>query len=246
MRKLINVDNFVRFVFLTFLASTVYVIIRLILAPSVAPSSDYAVLIKGDYIVLLLECIFGVVAMLLPGFLARRIRLSIPSAMILAYAAFIYCAIFLAEVRRFYITVPHWDTILHTFSGIAIGALGFSIVSILNDSDTTAFTLSPFFVALFAFCFALAIGVIWEFYEFTMDSLFDWNMQTYALESGEPFIGQAALVDTMKDLIVDAVGALVISVVGYYSLKKNRIWLKRFQITWMDSDSEGVAVSKRK
>lgn len=231
MKRLFNANNFVLFVFLTFIASTVYVAVRIVVAPSAASAADSAMQIKSDYVVLLFECVFGVVAMLLPGFLKRNIKLSIPSAMVIAYAAFIFCAIYLAEVRSFYNTVPHWDTILHTFSGAAIGALGFSIVSILNDSETTVFTLSPFFVALFAFCFALALGVIWEFYEYTIDGIFDFNMQTYALESGEPLIGRAALIDTMKDLIVDAVGALVISIAGYISLKRNKGWVKEFQIT---------------
>ena len=35
---------------------------------------------------------------------------------------------------------------------------------------------------------------------------------------------------TMKDLIVDALGAFVMSSIGYVSLKYNRGWLERIQI----------------
>jgi len=63
-----------------------------------------------------------------------------------------------------------------------------------------------------------------------MDLFLDSNMQTYALENGTPLIGQAALVDTMKDLIVDALGAFSISVIGYISLKHEKGWLSRFQL----------------
>ena len=62
-------------------------------------------------------------------------------------------------------------------------------------------SMSPAFAALFTFCFALAL-----------DALFQINMQKYALEGGEALAGQAALQDTMGDLIVDFIGALGIAI----------------------------------
>lgn len=62
-------------------------------------------------------------------------------------------------------------------------------------------SMSPAFVALFTFCFALAL-----------DALFQTNMQKYALEGGEALTGQAALQDTMGDLIVDFIGAQGIAI----------------------------------
>ena len=72
-------------------------------------------------------------------------------------------------------------------------------------------SMSPAFVALFTFCFALALDV-----------LFQTNMQKYALEGGEALAGQAALQDTMGDLIVDFIGALAIAIAGYLSLKRGK------------------------
>ena len=72
-------------------------------------------------------------------------------------------------------------------------------------------SMSPAFVALFTFCFALALDV-----------LFQTNMQKYALEGGEALAGQAALQDTMGDLIVDFIGALAIAIAGYLSRKPGR------------------------
>jgi hypothetical protein len=63
-----------------------------------------------------------------------------------------------------------------------------------------------------------------------MDSFLKTNMQKFALETGEPLIGQAALADTMKDLIVTAIGAFVVSVIGYIALRGKKEWFKRFQI----------------
>ena len=39
------------------------------------------------------------------------------------------------------------------------------------------FKLSPVFLALVAFCFSLTVGVLWEFFEFSMDYLFHMDMQ---------------------------------------------------------------------
>ena len=101
-------------------------------------------------------------------------------------------------------------------SGAMLGALGFSLISILNNTKSINVQLSPFFVSLFAFCFSVAIGAIWEIYEYAVDSLLSLNMQKFRLADGTPLIGQNALADTMKDIIVDTISALVISVAGYY------------------------------
>lgn len=185
---------------------------------------------REDYVLMLLQCLLGIAAILVPMRLMRRWDVEIPRVMFLLYIGFLYCAIFLGEVRSFYYTVPHWDTILHTFSGAMLGALGFSMIAIFNNTERIPLNLSPLFIAVFAFCFALALGGIWEIYEFTMDVVFGTNMQKFALDDGTPLVGQAALWDTMKDIIVDAVGALVMSMVGYISLKYKKGWVEKLMI----------------
>jgi len=230
MKKIFNTRNLLLFIFFTFVFSIAYTLVRIISAPTIAPSSDVTVRVKGDYVLMLLQCCLGLLALFLPNILSRTMRLHIPSIMLIMYAAFLYCAIYLGEVRNFYYTVPHWDTILHTSSGVALGALGFSLVSLLNKSETHHLHLSPLFVALFAFAFAVLLGTIWEIYEFAADSIFNTNMQKFALENGEELVGQAALADTMKDLIVDMLGAFIMSAIGYVSLKHKKGWLERFQL----------------
>ena len=230
IKKLFNAKNLMIAVFITFILSIAYVIVRIIMAPAVAPSSDITVRVKSDYVLMLIQCVFGALAMLLPGLLRRIIRLNIPSVMITVYAVFLYCGIYLGEVRNFYYDIPHWDTVLHIFSGAALGALGFSLVTLLNKSESITFSLSPVFVALFAFCFALSLGLVWEIYEFSVDCVLNTNMQKYALESGEVLSGQSALMDTMKDLIVDTIGAASMSIIGFISLKYKKGWLERLQL----------------
>ena len=243
MKKLLASTAVVWFVFCTLLASTLYITIRLILAPSGSASADQDTRAKGDYVLMLLQCIIGLVVMLLPGILQRKLKIAIPSGMLVASAIFLYCGIYLGEVHYFYFRIPHWDTLLHSFSGIALGAIGMSIVGLLNKSESVPISLSPAFVAIFAFCFAVSIDVIWEIYEFAVDTFANLNMQKYMLESGEILIGRAAIMDTMKDLIVDVLGALVISIIGYVSIKQKEGWLERMQIKPQRSPTPGTAVA---
>nr|WP_053986303.1 hypothetical protein [Holtiella tumoricola] len=212
---------------LSLIFSIVFIVIAMTLAPTELDPTRPFERLKSEYVLMLLQCIVGVFAMLLPGMLKKKINLEIPSSMMLLYTLFLYCAIYLGEVRSFYYNVPHWDSILHTFSGAMLGALGFSFINFLNKTERVPMNLSPLFVAVFAFCFAITMGVIWEFYEFFADGLLHTNMQKFAFENGENLIGRMALMDTMKDLIVDAIGAVVMSIVGYISIKYKKGWVEK-------------------
>ncbi len=206
--------------FVTLLFSIGYSLVCFLRAPE-TPQEPHDKL-KSDYGLMLLQCTGGLIVMFLPSFVERKLSLRIPNYMFVLYFVFLYCAIYLGEVWSFYYRIPFWDIILHTFSGMMLGALGFSLVSLLNSSENISVRLSPFFVAFFAFCFALACGMIWEIYEFTVDGIAGMNMQKFALETGEPMIGREALSDTMEDIIVDTVGAFVVSLLGFISLKLGR------------------------
>ena len=217
------------FVFASLLVSAIFVAVRLVLAPSQPDGSNFERL-KSDYVLMLVQCVLGMVVLLLPSVIARRLKIEIPSGMMILFVIFLYCAIYLGEVRSFYYHIQSWDTVLHWFSGAMIGALGFSFVALFNNSERIPVNLSPFFVAAFAFCFAVTLGVFWEFYEYSFDGLLGLNMQKFALEDGTQLVGRAALQDTMKDLVVDAVGAFAASLIGYISLKHKKGWIEKFQI----------------
>ena len=215
------------FVTVTLVASIIFISITMALAPTEPDPDRPNHRVKGDYVLMLAQCILGVIALMLPSILWKRIQLEIPSKMLILYALFLYCAIYLGEVRAFYYNVKNWDTILHTFSGAMLGALGFSFITFLNKTDRVPMNLSPVFVPTFTFCFAVTLGVVWEIYEFTADGILHTNMQKFGLEDGTPFAGRLALMDTMKDLIVDTIGAAVMSVGGYISLKHKKGWAEK-------------------
>ena len=216
-------------VMISFVTPIVFLIYKIATTSNVLSEANIDGRVRSDYVLMLLECILGIFAMLLPGILTKKFRIEIPGKMYYLYVLFLYAAIFLGEVRDFYYTIPYWDMILHIFSGAMIGFIGFSLIDILNQ-DNEKVALSPFFIAFFAFAFAITMGVIWEFYEFTSDGLLGTNMQKYKLRDGTELVGRAALEDTMEDLIVDVVGAFVASGIGYVSLKYKKGWLDDLRI----------------
>jgi hypothetical protein len=163
-----------------------------------------------------------------PTILEKEFRVYLPSSIQVIITLFIFAAQYLGEVRNFYEKFWWWDIMLHTTSGFLLGIIGFMFVYLLNKKYDINVTLSPFFVALFAFCFAVMIGVLWEIYEFSLDRLFGYNMQKFR------GLGQDGLVDTMLDLIVDSAGALVISILGYFNIKENKqVSLSKMFSSWI-------------
>lgn len=143
----------------------------------------------------------------LPLLMKKRFQVSIPHEFESLAIIFIYLSLILGEVYGFYARYWWWDLVLHTGSGFLLGILGFLLVFVMNQDERIDMQLSPAFISLFAFMFAMGIGALWEIFEFAMDSTFGMNMQ------------KSGLVDTMWDLIVDCVGALTISLLGYGYLK---------------------------
>ncbi len=204
------------------LTGMVFSVIRMIHAP--AQSSLEHEKLKSDYLLMALQCTAGLIVMLLPSFLEKKLRLPIPDTLRILYDVFLFCAVYLGEIWNFYYRVPHWDSVLHYFSGLLLGALGFILLKHLNRSDLpSAVRSGPFFACLFVFCFAMAVGSIWEIYEYTFDSLMGLNMQKYALENHVLKSGRDALTDTMKDIIFDAAAALTAAVAAFYSVRKSSL-----------------------
>ena len=207
---------------LSFLVPIVYLILRLIFGGGSSNEAGYHS--DSDYLLMLMQCILGLVTIHLPSILERRLRFELPGLLYGFYIVFLYCAIFLGEVRSFYYLFPRWDSILHFFSSMMTGFFGLMVVTILNRDRPVSMNLSPLFVCLFAFCFSVTIGSLWEIYEFLGDGLFGLNMQKFMTAQGELLVGHDALRDTMKDIIVDVLGALLASVIGMISIRRGTRW----------------------
>lgn len=140
-----------------------------------------------------------------PGAVASRARLRLPLQFEGAITLFLYAALLLGETGDYYERFWWWDVVLHTGSAFAFGFAGFLILYLLVIRGKLS--ASPFLIAWFSFAFGLAIGTLWEIFEYAMDVIFGLNMQKSGLQ------------DTMADLIVDSIGAGVASFIGYLNLK---------------------------
>lgn len=216
MKKKHNISKILYFaVLISFIVPIIFLAVKIILI-FVGTISDNRHI--SDYTLMLLECVLGAVVIHLPSFLEKKFKFTVPRAMYILYLVFLYCAITLGEVRNFYYRFEHWDTVLHAMSSLMSGFFGFMVVDFLNKEKRTSVNLSPVFVSLFTFCFGVSIGALWEIYEFSFDGILGLNMQKFRLENGTELIGHNALSDTMKDIIVDSLGALAASVIGYFNL----------------------------
>lgn len=185
----------------------------------------------------------------IPSIIDRTLKIDIPTTLESIILLFIFAAEILGEINAFYIHFTYWDTMLHTINGFLAAAVGVSLVDLFNRSERFLVKLSPFFVSLVAFCFSMTVGVLWEFFEFGMDMVFATDMQKdwivgqvnsvmlnpepvnvpvhISIESvvinGEQWdLGgylDIGLIDTMKDLFVNFIGATVFSVIGFFYVK---------------------------
>ncbi|MBQ8684163.1 MAG: hypothetical protein IJ518_06590 [Clostridia bacterium] len=223
----------------------VYVVLRLIVIGMLAVN-----IVQGDYESAFV-CGLVLVLFLAPSFIERKLRIEIPSVMECIILLFIFAAEILGELGSYYLQYPYWDTLLHVTNGFLCAAFGFSLVDILSRNKQEKFRLSPFYVALAAFCFSMTVGVVWEFFEYGMDCLFHTDMQKdtvihliSTVELDPTASNQAVILeniqavtvngrelglggyldiglhDTMADLLVNFVGAVVFSVIGYVYVKQ--------------------------
>jgi CDP-diglyceride synthetase len=156
-----------------------------------------------------------------PIILGRRFNVYIPPEFQVLTVAFVFASLFLGEVRDFYQRIWWWDMALHATSGLLLGIFGFLLVYVLNENARVELSMKPRFVALFAFLFAVAVGSLWEVFEFAMDQVFGMQMQKPMLND------PSGLTDTMWDLIVDTLGAAIISALGWWYMSTGKeSWLE--------------------
>lgn len=107
-------------------------------------------------------------------------------------AVFLVMSLFLGKVLNFYHIIPHWDKILHAFSGFILYPWGVFLYLKLNGEGNNRLLK----VAL-ALLFSISCALLWEVWEFTGDRLFGLNSQNNSLK------------DTMLDMIMGCMGAVI-------------------------------------
>jgi len=122
---------------------------------------------------------------------------------------FIFISLYLGTLNNFY-RYEWWDTMLHVVSGIIIGFFAIIILKKHNPHNSMN-SYNPIFVFIFVLSFAALCGVIWEIYEFTIDTLFNLDMQG---------VECCGVTDTMVDLISDLIGSIISYIFYCFTYKK--------------------------
>lgn len=161
----------------------------------------------------------------MPLIIQRTYEISLPGEIQIMIVLFVYAALFLGMAREWYYRFWWWDSLMHGSAGVALGFAGFLILYVLHRSGKLQ--ASPLLIVLFSFCFAVALGALWEIIEFAVDSFTGADMQRtptlpQVIEHGS---ARLAIYDTMRDLILDSLGALIASACGYIYLKRGEIFL---------------------
>lgn len=140
----------------------------------------------------------------------------------------------LGHAYKLYYLTSWWDKMLHACGGVAFAVFGWQLWMVFCADKG-----NWWMAALFAFCLSLSMAAVWEFFEFGMDVCFRMDMQrdtfvtalhSYDLGAETGVLGHleniqsvvvngqslpgyldSGLRDTMGDMLLEGLGALVIS-----------------------------------
>lgn len=222
----------------------VYVLLRMFVVLAMIVSC-----VRKDYESLYV-CVLSLILFMIPAFIEKNFGIELPRVLEVIILLFIFAAEILGEMESYYTRFAYWDVMLHTMNGFICAGIGFALTDILNRNEKIKFKLSPVFLAIVAFCFSMTIGVLWEFFEFFCDCVFKTDMQKDMIvntisssllnpNGQKPVIIEniltttvngenlningyldIGLFDTMKDLFVNFIGAVVFCIIGYFYVRE--------------------------
>lgn len=210
------------------LAIAMVIVSAIVLVTSAPTLSNFGAKTNRYLFVIGLSAVF-MFEMFLPSIAEKIFRIKISP--IISFVFIIHCfgGTFLGNVANMYYAIPYFDKIMHFLVGVNTSMLGLALIQIFYRGEGN--NTSPIAAAVFTFFVGVALGACWEVFEFSADVLFNLNMQKYALETGKFFVGQAALMDTMLDIVLDIAGALVVAIPTYVLFKCGKDWHKYCAIT---------------
>ncbi len=205
-----------------------FLFVTAILALAVFPEED-----RLNNIVI---CVFVSALLVMPWVFERSLGVEMPTMLKVFLILLILGGPILGKIYKFYYRVEHWDKLLHTSSGFLFAIIG-SLLPQLMDKKNKEHSLT--LTVTYAFFFTLSVAVVWEFFEYAMDRLFNMDMQqdtwipsvnSYLLGTEKGVIGRIpqissvvvngqeiamdgyldiGLIDTMNDMLVCTLGGII-------------------------------------
>lgn len=184
----------------------------------------------------ILLCAVTIVLVTVPGMAERIFNCRISTWLYVLCLMYALGAM-LGHSYKFYYLFPGWDKLLHFTAGVVFAILGAFLTGIIDKENKQ----NLFMKAAFALCFSMAVAVAWEFFEYGMDFFFGMDMQNdtvvssinsyllgpemgvlgsigsidSVLVNGKAMPGyiDIGLIDTMTDMLLESLGALVYVVI---------------------------------
>lgn len=141
----------------------------------------------------------------IPSLVRHYFKIKLPNYMELTYLLFLFFAQFLGSVVGLYSTIYWFDSFTHFVSGMLTAVLAVAVLFWFHKYDDKSILFNIFFMI----AFSLMIAALWEFFEFSSDQFLGGDTQK-VLTTG--------VSDTMKDMIVAFLGAILVSI--YYGYEK--------------------------
>ncbi len=168
-------------------------------------------------------CAFVILVSFTPTILKKDFNITLPWVLDLMISIVIFLHVG-GVILKLYSIIPGYDTITHFVASILVGFLAFIIIYIL-DQYWEGLHMDVYAMAFLVVIFAMAMGVVWELFEWGIDLAFGTNEQW-------------GLQDTMKDLLVDTLAGIVIAVIGVKLAKRGE--LKKFTEEFGDQIDKSI------
>jgi hypothetical protein len=140
----------------------------------------------------------------LPKILRELFNIDLPMSLEVLYLMLIYGILTYGELRGFYSGLWWWSILITFTAAIALGFVSLSVVHVLCKKGRVS--ANPIFAGFLIFSFTVTLGVLWELFEFVLDIF---------IHSGL----QKSLFDTMKDLSVNILAAIIVSLAGFFHIR---------------------------
>lgn len=116
-----------------------------------------------------------------------------------------------------YSSTKHYDDAMHALFGFVVSIVGLYVICRLAN----IYEERPLVVAIFIFGFCAIFGVLWEFWEYSVDLLFNIGAQGGRV----PGYNAPLVTDTMHDLMFNTSGSLVFLLLYLLHVKTSKNFL---------------------
>ena len=144
------------------------------------------------------------ISVIIPDVLSK-FKISIKTNIELLYLILVFLSFTLGRIYNLYETIKWYDTLVHFMSGKLTFLFGLIILKNYNKNIK--------FNIIFSIMMTITLATIWELTEFGIDKIFNMDMQD---------VIKTGVDDTMKDILVAILSALLVIISYVYETKKNK------------------------